>query len=558
MSRQFVDLVRFGLLVLFLWVQQRSRPQRYLRFWLVGWSFVLLSYVVWGLPGVKSAWLHAQSAGGFDFILLGVLTFMLSLLPKWQSSDRAVQAGVAIGVVNVLILNVQEFITVPKAVLVLMILAWQADGAYFASKVLRGRAARVRRPIIAISGGYGAAMVVYVVRTPAKHLYSWAVGEVLLCTAVLYWESGIRRSVARWVGTAGFVAWAGFYFADILVREGSVAQRLLNEFWTFPKYAVAATMILKIFEDATAEEAHLTEKFRELYDDFRMIYDTHPHPMWICDQESRKFLTANEATQKVYGYSMEELEGMRLAELEAPMDAKAEETECPLEQPTDGTRIRHLHKDGREVWVNVVERQIMYLGREATFVISHDITDQMRQDRELEYRAHHDVLTGLPNRQLLEDRLEQCLIASERDRRKAAILTIDIDHFKMINDTYGHLVGDECLQVVAERLKSKIRKVDTIARTGGEEFMAVVSGLNHVEDAEKVAASLLRVFEAPMELAIGEVRVTVSIGVAVYPDDATDAETLRQLSDEALYRAKRGGRNRAEYAFEMRARHYAT
>jgi diguanylate cyclase (GGDEF)-like protein len=110
---------------------------------------------------------------------------------------------------------------------------------------------------------------------------------------------------------------------------------------------------------------------------------------------------------------------------------------------------------------------------------------------------------------------------------------------------------------VAERLKSKIRKVDTIARTGGEEFMAVVSGLNNVLDAEKVAASLLRVFEAPMELAIGAIGVTVSIGVAVYPDDAKDAETLRRLSDEALYRAKRGGRNRAEYAFEMHARHYA-
>ncbi len=558
MSGAIVDLVRLSMLVLFLWMRQRSRPETYLRYWLAGWSFVLLSYMVWSLQAVRSPWVQVQDAAGFDLILLGVLAFMLSLLPAWQRSHGAIKAGIVIGVVNVLVIDVNDFVPVPKALLVLMILVWQADGIYIAAKVLRDRATGVRRLIYTICGLYGTAMLVYAVRTPGKYLDSWAVGEVLLCTAVLYWESGVqRRSVARWVGTVGFVAWAGFYLADVLVREGSTARRLLDEFWSFPKYAVAATMILKIFEDATEEQTLMAEKFHELYDDFRLIYDTHPHPMWICDEESHKFLTANEATQRVYGYSMEELTGMRLAELEAPRDAETERTEGMLEQPGGGTRIQHLHKDGRVVWVNVVERQIMYLGREARFVISHDITEQMRQDLELEHRAHHDVLTGLPNRQLLADRLEQCLIASERDQRRAAILTIDIDHFKMINDTYGHLVGDECLVQVAERLKSKIRKVDTIARTGGEEFMAVVSGLNNVLDSEKVAASLLRVFEAPLELTIGQIGVTVSIGVAVYPDDGQDAETLRRQSDEALYRAKRRGRNRAEYAYEVHASHYA-
>jgi diguanylate cyclase (GGDEF)-like protein len=112
-------------------------------------------------------------------------------------------------------------------------------------------------------------------------------------------------------------------------------------------------------------------------------------------------------------------------------------------------------------------------------------------------------------------------------------------------------VGDECLKQVAARLKSKIRKVDTIARTGGEEFTAIVSGLSKAADAEKVAASLLRVFEEPLEVAIGALGVTVSIGVAVFPDDATDAQMLRQRSDEAMYRAKRAGRNRAGYANNM-------
>jgi len=559
-----VDIVRLGMLILFLWIQQHSRPQRYLRFWLAGWTAVFLNYIVWSVQVVGPRWVGLREAVGFDFILLGVLIFLLSLLPAWQRTERMVKAGIAVGVVSVLILNVQEFVAVPKLVLVLMVLLWQGEGAYIAGRLLRGKLGRTRRPIVAICVVYGMAMVAYVVMTPAKTLDMWAVAEIVLCTAVLYWDQGKKRSLARWVGTVGFAAWAGFYFADMVLVDTSLAQRLLNQFWSFPKYAVAATMILKVFEDAKEEKARMAEKFRELYEDFRLIYESHPYPMWICDGVTNRFLMANQATLEEYGYSLEELLGMRMAELESPGDEETEDIEDEdiediervLGAPTEGTRMQHRHKDGRVFWVNVVDREILYGGREARFVIARNIAERMKLNLEFSHRAHHDVLTGLPNRQLLEDRLEQCLNVSEREQLKAALYTIDVDHFKLINDTYGHLVGDECLKQVAARLKSMIRKVDTIARTGGEEFTAVVSGLSRASDAERIAASLLRMFEAPLQLSIGEVGVTVSIGVAVYPDDATDAETLRQLSDEALYRAKREGRNCAAYAYEMRARRY--
>lgn len=288
--------------------------------------------------------------------------------------------------------------------------------------------------------------------------------------------------------------------------------------------------------------------YRDLYDDFRLIYETHPLPMWICDASDGRFLSMNTATLREYGYSTEELEGMRMSELEVPLDAETADDHSLLPMAVDDARMQHRHKDGRVVWVNQVIREIMYQGQRAQFVMSRDITERLKLDRELSHRAHHDALTGLPNRQLMADRIEQCLAACARDEKMATLLTIDVDHFKLINDTYGHLVGDECLKAVAARLKTKIRKVDTIARTGGEEFMAIIGGLTHAADSAKVAASLLGVFETPIEVSIGEIRVTVSIGVAVYPDDATDIETLRRLSDEALYRAKRAGRNRAGYA----------
>jgi diguanylate cyclase (GGDEF)-like protein len=131
----------------------------------------------------------------------------------------------------------------------------------------------------------------------------------------------------------------------------------------------------------------------------------------------------------------------------------------------------------------------------------------------------------------------------------AAVFTVDVDHFKWVNDTYGHPVGDLCLKEVAVRLASRIRQVDTIARTGGEEFTAVVGGLTKAEDAEKIAQSLLAAFRSPVRMGDIELAVTVSIGVAMYPEDGTDGDALRMRSDEALYRAKQLGRDRAEYCW---------
>ena len=548
-----VDIVQLGLLVLFLWTQQRSRSNSYIRFWFAGWIAVFLSYVIWGAPRVSAQWIDLQSAMDFDFMLLGVLAFLMSLLPAWRRPTMGEWFAIVIGTANVLIVNAQEFIAVPKPLLVLMVLAWQGCGIYFAYRLLTGKLLRTRGLIVAICGVYGVAMIAYGVATPAKALDSWAVAQVLLCTAVLYWHWGKKGSIARWVGTAGFVSWAAFYYADMVLVVTSPAQALLNQLWSIPKYAVAATMILKIFEDGSDEKARMAEEFRELAEDFRLIFEMHPHPMWICDGEGGRFLAANDATSRVYGYGIEELREMRMAELDAPPDAELEELQRELEGTAEGVRLRHRHKEGHVVWVNLEEREIQYLGKHAQFVIVHDITERLKLHQELSHRAQHDMLTGLPNRQLFADRLEQSMRACELDERKAAILTIDVDDFKLINDTYGHMVGDECLQAVAARLKSKIRKVDTIARTGGEEFMAVVSGLSNVLDAEKLAASLLRVFELPVELSIGQLGVKVSIGVAVFPDDGVDANTLRRLSDEALYMAKHAGRNCAAYACDMAA-----
>jgi diguanylate cyclase (GGDEF)-like protein/PAS domain S-box-containing protein len=551
MREPITDLVQLLVLVAFFGIHQRGRSYSYVRFWFVGWIFVFLSYTVWVAPKANPGIVQLQSVVSFDLVLLGTLSFLLALLTTEKLRWKVMAGGVAIGVVNVILINATEFVAVPKVLLALMILLWQGAGFYMGYVSLPKVWVQRRLQILTICIVYGAVMLGYVALTPARNLNNWATGEVLLCTAVLYRKWGERPSLARMVGTVGFVGWAGFYFLNMVVEDGSQMQRVLYEFWSFPKYFVALTMVLKVIEETAEEKVRMADKFSELSDDFRLIYESHPYPMWISDAAEGKFLSANEAALQVYGYDLEEFRGMGMEDLEAQKDPDAEDVYAAFQVPAEGKLIRHRQKDGSVMWVNLVFRDLTYLGREARFVIARDTTDRLKLDQELSHRAQHDVLTGLPNRQLLADRLTQCLKSCEREQKRAAILTIDVDHFKLINDTYGHVVGDECLQLVSERLKSKIRKVDTIARTGGEEFMAVVSGLNNASDGEKVAEALLRVFDTPLSLVVGEVRVTVSIGVAVYPDDGMDADTLRSVSDMAVYRAKRDGRNRAAHGREV-------
>jgi diguanylate cyclase (GGDEF)-like protein len=163
--------------------------------------------------------------------------------------------------------------------------------------------------------------------------------------------------------------------------------------------------------------------------------------------------------------------------------------------------------------------------------------------REVTHLAYHDALTGLPNRRMLLDRLEQAISQSKRDEEKVVVMYMDLDRFKVINDSLGHAVGDELLCAVATRLKHKTRAGDTVARLGGDEFALVFSRLHRAIDAVQIADNLLRTIRAPFSLVNRELFVSTSIGIAFYPEDGRDADTLLRNADIAMYRAKELGRN---------------
>lgn len=172
-----------------------------------------------------------------------------------------------------------------------------------------------------------------------------------------------------------------------------------------------------------------------------------------------------------------------------------------------------------------------------------DISERKRSEERIQQLAHYDVLTGLPNRVLFSDRLEQSLINAQRNQLKVALLFLDLDRFKQINDTLGHDIGDELLKMVAQRLLSCVREQDTLSRQGGDEFIAVLPDADAV-GAELVAAKMLEAIIQPYKINQHELRISSSIGIAVYPDQAQEAESLIKYADVAMYQAKDSGRNK--------------
>jgi diguanylate cyclase (GGDEF)-like protein/PAS domain S-box-containing protein len=180
-----------------------------------------------------------------------------------------------------------------------------------------------------------------------------------------------------------------------------------------------------------------------------------------------------------------------------------------------------------------------------------DILKLKNTEIELEFLAHHDPLTKLPNRRLLLSRIQHCIDKAERDDKQLAVLMLDLDRFKDINDSFGHLVGDQLLQQVAERLKSILRGADTIARLGGDEFTILLEDINQPEAAGWVAIEIIDQFKAAWQLVGGiEVRIGVSVGIALYPTHGNSPEVLMQQADIAMYKAKNEGRNCFKYFSE--------
>jgi diguanylate cyclase (GGDEF)-like protein/PAS domain S-box-containing protein len=297
-----------------------------------------------------------------------------------------------------------------------------------------------------------------------------------------------------------------------------------------------------------AERKRAEEALRDSEEMYKTLVQTSPDAVTVTDLEAR-ITYVSQRTLELHGLqSAEEVLGRSALEFFVPEDY--EKAMMNLQKTLQEGLVRNeeytlLRKDGTRFIGELSAALISDThGKPKAFIATtRDITKRKRAEEKLAYMATHDALTDLPNRMLFNDRLILALAYAHRNQRKLAVVLLDLDHFKDVNDSLGHSMGDKLLQAVGERLTSLLRKSDTVARMGGDEFMLILPEVFRVEDTDRVAEKILMAFRKPFVFDSHALHITTSIGIAIYPNDGEDADTLVKNADIAMYRAKAQGRD---------------
>jgi len=274
---------------------------------------------------------------------------------------------------------------------------------------------------------------------------------------------------------------------------------------------------------------------------FRLLFDSNPVPMIVCALDDERILGVNDAAIAHYGYSRAEFEKLTIGNVQAFESQPPWAGDHSSDELTART-WKHVRADGALIDLAIYSRQLVYGDRPAVLLALMDITERKRAEARLAFMAQHDGLTGLPNRGLLRQELDEMLQHTRRSSDKMAVLMLGLDNFKAVNDTLGHGVGDKLLRSVAKRLRSTLREQDTLARLNSDEFAIVQSGLARPEDAVLLARRLLEAIGEPYLLDGHSVVIGASIGIAMAPGDGEESEKLLKHADMALSRAKNDSR----------------
>jgi len=279
------------------------------------------------------------------------------------------------------------------------------------------------------------------------------------------------------------------------------------------------------------------------------IINTIREPLIALDQDLR-VVTVSRSFYEFFKVESEETVGQLIYDLgnkqwDIPKLRELLETILPQKTTFDNYEVEHDFADiGRRIMLLNARQIQRVLGKERVILLAiEDITKRKQSEEKIQQMVYHDSLTDLPNRKLFSDRLGIALTHAQRNQKEVGIAMLDLDHFKGVNDTHGHDVGDLLLKAAAERLSAELRKGDTVARFGGDEFLLILPDLNVIEDAIQVAQKIVDSFRKPFLIDTHQLIVTTSIGIAVYPQDGTKEDILLKNADKAMYQAKQTGRD---------------
>jgi diguanylate cyclase (GGDEF)-like protein/PAS domain S-box-containing protein len=538
MQNELLDIIIIGCLVLLFASTYRKRATFLVRCWSIGWLLILVHFSVQLFHPRLIAFQNLLNIASITGLIACAVMFLLPTGSKSEERNLrnlAVPLVATVTSVTITVLDVYNVHAVLPYYLLISI-------GQFAALVYAVRFHREHRGILVM-------LVVSVIPSTVWMLWSIAHGRTDVCVsailaqfyltvAIVYLDEFRRISAGMVTVSLGLFAWAAVFPAAEFCDHLGIIGRISPELWNVPKYFVAFGMVLSLLEEEIIAASAASKQYR-------LLFEANPHPMWIYDRETLAFESVNDAALDHYGYTREQFLDMTLIDIRPTEEFDAVKQELKQAEPAQQLTgpWRHQRQDGSFIQVDIATQHMHSDGRELAFSLVQDVTDRQKLHEQLVHQANHDILTCLPNRGLLEERMRQTLAHAQRHGRQAALLCLDLDRFKQINDTYGHSVGDICLKEIAQRLSDRIRGIDTVARVGGEEFSILLHEVDTRADAQVVATDLLGVIAEPIEAEGHTVELTSSIGIAMYPTDGQDANTLWRNADWAMYRAKHAGGN---------------
>lgn len=343
-------------------------------------------------------------------------------------------------------------------------------------------------------------------------------------------QAEVYETEKRYVRKDGRIVWVALTVSMVWNEDGT------------PDHGISIIQDIQARRDAEHTAATSRAQYQALFDQM-------PEGVLLID-ESMQVVAHNLEALRLLEYSSEEMKALHVWDFEAGGDpvAIAQRGEKILQAGRDDFESRYRTRSGRMLEVDV-SVQLVHLedGRPVFQTLFRDITSQNQSARQIEHLAYHDQLTGLANRRLLQDRIDQAISSVVRRNANIAVCYLDLDHFKDINDTLGHQAGDSLLQMVSGRLQSCIRAEDTLARIGGDEFVIMLNDISDSEAVAAIARKIIKEIGQPYPFGNEELRVTPSIGISMCPQDGRDSESLLKNADSAMYQAKQSGR--ATYHF---------
>ncbi|MBC7620334.1 MAG: GGDEF domain-containing protein [Candidatus Saccharibacteria bacterium] len=311
--------------------------------------------------------------------------------------------------------------------------------------------------------------------------------------------------------------------------------------------ALLAWVLLSDRARTVAMATQMTNELRESKEHFELIFDSSPDGMLVTQQADGLVVDINKGFTAMTGYQRGDVVSVSIGALpiwKSVDDRRRYRKQLAEHQFCENLEVALLTKAGHTI-VGILSAQPATFKGVACFVgVVRDITSRKAVEDRMAHMAQHDALTGLPNRALFDDRLKQAMVQANRNGGRMALLYLDLDHFKPVNDTWGHAVGDVLLKAVAQRMHDSVRASDTVARIGGDEFVVLLPSVHDAADALSVAEIIREALNQSFEVVTGTVvHISSSTGVAIYPDHGRDEITLSKNADMAMYRSKQQGRN---------------